>query len=429
MSEAFERRLFPVLPEIIGHFGTPFFIYDEAGIAGDGHALKQAFGRAPGGFNEFFAVKATPPQPILKVIHDLGFGFDCSSELELDRARRAGATPEEIMFTSNNTSRAEFAAAANHGGCILNLDDIGLVDKVPAPFPRRACFRYNPGPRRQGNTIIGDPETAKYGVPHEQIVDAYRAAMVRGADRFGIHTMVISNELDHTYMVETVRMLLEVVKMISSKLAIRFEFINMGGGLGIPYKPGDVAIPIDTLGQEVTEVLTQFQADQGYAPKLFMESGRWVLGPHGVLVATCINMKRGYRNFAGLNVSCVSSMMRPALYHSDDNPDGGYHHISVFNGQGGEPELVSVVGSACEDNDRFGWDRMLAIQEDDTVLVHDASAHCQAMRNNYNGRLSPQALMLTLDGSVEMILRAETENDLLATERFVPNILRLGCRP
>lgn len=421
MSPAFEQRLLGILPRAVKYFGSPFILYDETGIVEGGEALKRAFSGAPG-FRECFAVKATPTSRILRVMHDLGFGFDCSSWPELTLARQAGASPEEIMFTSNDTSRAEFAAAANAGGCILNLDDAGLVPKVPEPFPKVACFRYNPGSRRTGNDIIGNPETAKYGVPHEQIVDAYRAARDRGATRFGLHTMVISNELDYTYMVETVRMLLEVVKMISNELNIQFEFINMGGGLGIPYKPDDIAIPIDTLGREIATVLDGFKAGQGYAPKLFMESGRWILGPHGVLVATCINMKRGYQTFAGLDTSCVGSIMRPAMYH----PKGGYHHISVPGSDGRTPELVNVVGPACEDCDRHGWDRMLAIQEGDTVLVHDTGAHCYAMHNNYNARLGPKELMLTLDGNVELIRRAETEEDLFATLRFQPNVLRLG---
>ena len=421
MSQEFEGRLLPVLRQAVEHFGSPFIVYDEMGIVEGGEALKRAFAGAPG-FREYFAVKAAPNSDILLKMHNLDFGFDCSSWPELTLARQAGATPEMIMFTSNDTSQAEFVAVADGGDCILNLDDTGLIPKVPEPFPEMVCFRYNPGSRRTGNSIIGNPETAKYGVPHEQIIDAYRVAIARGAKRFGLHTMIISNELDHNYMVETVRMLLEVIKMISDELGIQFEFINMGGGLGIPYKPDDIAIPINTLGREIAAVLYKFKVEQGYAPKLFMESGRWILGPHGVLVATCINMKRGYRIFAGLDTSCVSSMMRPAMYQ----PEGGYHHISVPGSQDRQPELLSVVGPACEDSDRFGTDRMLAIQEGDQVLIHDAGAHCYAMHNNYNGRLGPQVLMLTRDGNLELIRRAETEEDLFATLRFQPNVLRLG---
>ncbi len=207
MSQSFKDRLFPVVDKIAAHYGTPFHIYDEAGIRETGAKLKQAFAGIVG-FQEFYAVKALPNKQILKLMLEMGFGFDCSSIPELILARELGARGEQIMFTSNNTSAEEFAFAAGDGGCILNLDDISLIDKVPAPFPELICFRYNPGPRRTGNIIIGNPVEAKYGVTHEQVVEAYRRARERGAKRFGLHTMVASNERDYTYMVETARMVL-----------------------------------------------------------------------------------------------------------------------------------------------------------------------------------------------------------------------------
>ena len=235
MSPAFQDRLFPVLPEIVEHFKTPFHIYDEAGIRETGELLKKAFSGFSG-FQEYYAVKALPNPGILKIMREMGFGFDCSSIPELILSRQTGARGEEIMFTSNNTAPEEFAAAAADGGSILNLDDITLVPKVPE-MPELICFRYNPGARRTGNDIIGNPSEAKYGVSHDQLIDAYRAAKERGASRFGLHTMLASNERNHSYMVQTAHMLLGEVERVSAALDIRFEFINIGGGLGIPYRP------------------------------------------------------------------------------------------------------------------------------------------------------------------------------------------------
>jgi len=253
MSAEFENRLYPVIDDIAAHYGTPFHIYDEAGIHQTAALLKQSFAGAAG-FREYFAVKALPNPRILAIMKDMGFGFDCSSVAELMLSRRIGARGEDIMFTSNNTAREDFLEAAREGGCILNLDDISLVPKVPE-FPELVCFRYNPGPRRTGNAIIGNPVEAKYGVSHDQIVAAYRQAIGRGAKRFGIHTMLVSNERNHGYMVQTVEMLLELVEAISGALGIRFEFMNMGGGLGIPYRPTDEPLDITALSAEVAVLL------------------------------------------------------------------------------------------------------------------------------------------------------------------------------
>ena len=438
MSQGFTQRLLPALPEIVKYFGTPFHIYDEQGILEGGERLRAAF---PPGFKNYFAVKALPNPSILELMRHLGMGFDCSSIPELMLARGVGATPEEIMFTSNNTSREEFLAAAGFGGCILNLDDLALVAKVPRPFPELICFRYNPGPRRQGNSIIGNPETCKYGVPHDQIVEAYRQAIARGARKFGLHTMVVSNERDCRCFVETANMLLKVVKMISDELDISFDFINLGGGLGIPYRSAkDQPLELDQMAEGIASALQSFQAARSYQPRLLMENGRWVTGPHGVLVTTAINVKNGYRQFVGVDVACTASMMRPAMYH----PNGGYHEIDVFTPSGELKQWnrlidqalfnpsathTSVVGPACEDNDRFGWDRLLPpVEEGDLVIVHDTGAHCYAMANNYNGRLRPQELMLRADGTVELIRRAPTPADLSATLAFEPNVLSV-CEP
>ncbi|NJC87801.1 MAG: diaminopimelate decarboxylase [Desulfuromonas sp.] len=415
MSQEFKQRLFPRIREIAAHYGTPFHIYDEAGILATGAALKQAFAGIDG-FREYYAVKALPNPRILALMKDMDFGFDCSSIPELVMSRRIGARGEEIMFTSNNTSREEFDAAAAEGGCILNLDDISLLAKVPN-FPELICFRYNPGPRRTGNVIIGNPVEAKYGIAHDQVISAYRMAMERGARRFGLHTMVASNERDCTYIIETARMLLELTALVDDELGIQFEFVNIGGGLGIPYRPEDNALDLATMAQEITAQFNEFKARRGFAPRMYMESGRWMTGPHGVLVTTAINHKNIYRKYIGVD-SCMSSLMRPALY-------GSYHHIDVV-GKENVPatEVYDVVGSLCENNDKFAVQRHLPpIHDGDLLVIQDTGAHGYAMGFQYNGRLRPKELLLRTDGSVELIRRPETVEDYLRTLEFAPDTM------
>ncbi|MEW8027976.1 MAG: diaminopimelate decarboxylase [Candidatus Thiodiazotropha sp.] len=411
ISADFSSRLAGSIEEIAEHFGTPFHLYDEKGIRENGEALVRAFAGVDS-FREYFAVKALPNPTIRGILQDLGFGFDCSSITELLLSRQIGASGEQIMFTSNNTSRAEFSVAQADGGCVLNLDDISLIDKVPQ-MPELICFRYNPGERRSGNSIIGNPIEAKYGVAHDQLLDAYDKAKQRGARRFGLHTMLASNELNHAYMVETARMLLDRVVSLSQKLDIRFEFINIGGGLGIPYRPQEKPLDIVSMGREIAELFGSFKAHHGYAPKLFLESGRYITGPYGVLVTRAINRKEIYRTYVGVD-SCMSSLMRPGMY-------GAYHHISVL-GKEGEQETVDVVGSLCENNDKFAVQRPLpAIQDGDILIIHDSGAHGHAMGFNYNGKTRPKELLLRRDGSVDLIRREETVDDLFATLNFEPD--------
>ncbi|PLX86585.1 MAG: diaminopimelate decarboxylase [Desulfuromonas sp.] len=410
MSQSFKDRLFPVAEEIAAHYGTPFHIYDEAGIRETGENLKKAFSGIDG-FREYFAVKALPNLRILEIMKDMGFGFDCSSIPELIMSRQLGAKAEDIMFTSNNTDQEEFRFAEQDGGCILNLDDITLIDKVPN-FPELVCFRYNPGPRRTGNVIIGNPVEAKYGVTHEQVVEAYRRAQERGAKRFGLHTMVASNELDYSYMVETARMVLEIAEMVETELGIRFEFVNIGGGFGIPYQPDQQPLDVDAMSKEITALFDAFKAKHGYAPAMVMESGRYMAGPHGCLVTAAINHKDTYRKYIGVD-ACMSALMRPALYEA-------YHHIDVIGKEGAsKSELYDVVGSLCENNDKFAVQRELPpIDEGDLLAIHDSGAHGHAMGFQYNGRLRPMELLLRIDGSVELIRRAETVEDYMATQEF-----------
>ena len=407
MSPAFKGRLFPKVAQIAEHFGTPFHIYDEAGIRETGAALKQAFAGIDG-FREYFAVKALPNPRILEIMQDMGFGFDCSSIPELILSRQVGGRGEDIMFTSNNTSPEEFIAAAADGGCILNLDDISLVKKVPE-FPDLICFRYNPGPRRTGNIIIGNPVEAKYGVSHDQLVPAYRMAMECGAKRFGLHTMVASNERDYTYIVETARMLLEIAALLQDQLGICLEFLNLGGGLGIPYHPDDMPLDLAAMGREITELRDAFMQERGCAPNIYLESGRWMTGPHGALITQAINHKNIYRQYIGVD-SCMSALMRPALY-------GAYHHIDVLGKeQEARTETYDVVGSLCENNDKFAVQRSLpAIKDGDLLAIHDTGAHGLAMGFQYNGRLRPKELLMRSDGSVELIRRAETVEDYFRT--------------
>lgn len=409
----FENRLAPVLPAIVAHYGTPFHIYDEKGIRDTGAALKRAFAGIES-FREYFAVKALPNPRILQIMQSMGFGFDCSSLAELTLSRRLGVTGDGIMFTSNNTSQADFLAAEADGGCILNLDDISLVDKVPH-MPELICFRYNPGGRRTGNSIIGNPLEAKYGVAHDQLLDAYRKAKARGARRFGLHTMLASNELNYTYMVETAHMLLDLVKWISAELDIRFEFINIGGGLGIPYKPEDAPLDIEPMGAEITALFAAFKAQQGYAPALYLESGRYMTGPHGVLVTQAINRKEIYRTYVGVD-ACMTALMRPGMY-------GAYHHISVLGKQGNE-ETVDVAGSLCENNDKFAIQRSLPrVADGDILYIHDTGAHGHAMGFNYNGKPRPKELLFGANGKVELIRREETLDDLFATLTYTEDVL------
>ncbi len=415
MSHAFHKRLSAILPDIVSFFGTPFHIYDETGICETCDTLNALF-RPVDRFKEYFAVKALPNPAIMKILHKKGFGFDCSSVPELVLARKIGARGEELMFTSNNTSDEQFRQAMAHGGCILNLDDISLISKLPG-VPELICFRYNPGPKRSGNHIIGNPVEAKYGVSHDQIQAAYEKAVKMGVKRFGIHTMLASNERNYTYMVETADMLLEIISSLHQKLHITFEFINIGGGLGIPYTPEDTPFDLAAMAGGILGSLAEFRKKHSWAPGLYMESGRYITGPHGALVTTVINHKHTYREYVGVDAS-MSALMRPGMY-------GAYHHVHVH----GKDHLpvsgpVDVVGALCENNDKFAVQRPLQQTcEGDILVIHDTGAHGHSMGFNYNGHLRPQELVLKQDGSVALIRRAETMADYFATLDFVPRVM------
>ncbi len=407
MSKGFARRLFPHLPEIVKKFGTPFHIYDAVGIEETGRQFAKLFAKMPGGFKQFFAVKALPNLEIMKMMLAMGFGFDCSSIPELIMARMVGAKPDDIMFTSNNTSNKELSYAGKYGGCILNLDDISFVERFLIT-PELICFRYNPGAEREGNSIIGNPEESKYGVRKDQIVEAYCMAKEKGSERFGLHTMICSNQLDYRYVVETVKMLLAVAVTLQEKLGIKLEFINIGGGIGIPYRPDQNRFNLRALASKTARELQKFKRLQGYAPKLYTECGRYMTGPHGVLVTRVINRMEKYKPFIGVDAS-MTSLMRPALY-------GAYHHIQILGAERRKKERTNVVGSLCENNDWFAHDRLLPVARvGDIMIIQDAGAHGHAMGSQYNGRLRPQEL-LQKNGAVKIIRRAETVKDYLCTQ-------------
>jgi diaminopimelate decarboxylase len=415
MSKDFKQRLSNVVTKAAEHFGTPFHIYDEQGIRETGENLKKSFAKI-NGFKEFFAVKALPNPKIMSIMKEMNFGFDCSSSPEVLLARSIKSFSEDIMFTSNNTSLGELKIALENKGCILNLDDISLISKIPV-MPELICFRYNPGPRRKGNKIIGNPVESKYGVSHDQILPAYEEAKKRGAKRFGMHTMLASNELNYEYMVETTKMLLDMVDLVSTSLDIEFEFINIGGGLGIPYQPDQQHLDLGLMAKDIYKILDNFKVSRGFIPKLFMESGRYITGPHGALVTKVINHKNIYRKYVGVDAS-MSALMRPGMYET-------YHHIHIHGKDRSLPcQKVDVTGSLCENIDKFAIQRKLPVTEEgDLLIIHDTGAHGHSMGFNYNGHLRPKELLLKKDGSIELIRRAEDINDYFATLKFQPDIL------
>ncbi|MEI6480210.1 MAG: diaminopimelate decarboxylase [bacterium] len=421
LSKSFRDCLYPALPQIIQQFGTPFHIYHESGIRQTLRKLKGSFPKNE--FQEFFAVKALPLSAIMQIVKSEGCGFDCSSIPELRLARAAGALPEDIMFTANNPSTEELMEALSFGGCILNLDGIEFIEKVEeiGPFPELICFRLNPGNRKTGdevNTIIGNPVDSKYGVPIEKIVEAYSLAKKAGATRFGLHTMVCSNDLNYIHLVSTYRLLLEVATKLEEELGIKLEFVNVGGGLGIPYRPGEKEFDLEAFALERSCLGEEFMRTHGYLPKLYMESGRYVTGPHGVLVNRVINIYEKYKNFVGVEIA-MPALMRVGMY-----PATAYHHCTLLNADGlmikeGSRPLtkVTIAGSICENCDVLGRDiEMPEPCEGDLVITHFTGAHGSAMGFNYNGRCRPQELLICKDGTVRRISRAETYDDLIARQ-------------
>lgn len=431
MSQNFKERLFPLIPKIaydfrpigVGNDNYPiplwalspgFHVYDEQGIRDTIALMKKLFFAEHPGTN-FFAVKACPSVQILKIILDAGFGLDCASPTELYRAQLAGALPHQIMYTSNNTHPDHYEYAMSVAG-ILNLDDISFIDKLPR-VPERICFRYNPGERRTegSNLIIGNPVNQKYGLRYDQIIEAYKKAQDKGAKTFGIHTMYASNSLDAKILAGNAKMQLEMAARIQDFLPIQLEFINIGGGLGVNYKPEDQPLDIVEMSELINQQLDDFQSRRGYLPKLYLESGRFVTGPNGVLVSQVVNKMDKYKKFIGIDVCDAADILRAGIY------DSSYHGISVLCSDGvekiaGPKELVSIVGPLCENIHMVSDRNLPIISEDDFVVVHDTGAHGIAMAMRYNGWGESQQLLLRPDNSVVRISNAATIADLLATE-------------
>ena len=396
---------------------TPFHVYDAKAIRENARRLKKAFAWNKG-FREYFAVKAAPNPHLMKMLKEFDFGSDCSSMAELILAEKVGNVGEAIMFTSNDTPAEEFKKAWELGA-IINLDDIthwpflqkavGAVDWSD----RVMCCRYNPGPLKGGNAIIGKPEEAKYGFTREQLFDCYAKMKAAGVTRFGLHTMVASNELDPEYIIDTAKMLFSLAWEIHEKVGIDFEFVNIGGGIGIPYKPDQKAMSLERVGEGIRDAYAELVEAKGMKPiRLYMECGRCITGPYGYLVAKVRHIKNTYRLYAGLD-ACMSNLMRPALY-------GAYHEIVVPGKENAaERKVYDVTGSLCENNDKFAIQRELPVLEPgDYVVICDAGAHGHAMGFQYNGKLRSAELLLEEDGSVREIRRAETLADYFATLSF-----------
>jgi len=411
------KKAFPLgkneLENIASEYQTPFHLYDEKAIRESVRYFIKSFSWAPG-FKNYFAVKACPNPTIISILKEEGCGVDCSSLPELLLADKLGFRGEEIMFTSNDTPPEEFIEA-NRLGAVINLDDITHVQSLEksAGFPEMISFRYNPGDLRSGNFIIGEPKEAKYGVPRDQIIDAYRLAASRGARRFGLHTMVASNELNDSYFVETARMLFELAVKIKQETGIGVELINLGGGIGIPYRPDEEAVDLKLVSREIHDHYKHLIVENGLDPvKIVYECGRMITGPYGYLVSRVRHVTRKYKDFVGLD-ACMADLMRPAIY-------GAYHHITV-PGKEGLPHdhVYDITGSLCENIDKFAVNRSLPkITPGDLIVIHDTGAHGYAMGFNYNGKLRSKELLLKEEGTVLLIRRAETVDDYFSTLRF-----------
>ncbi len=422
------------IEQVTKTYPTPFHIYDEEGIRKNARhylgafswvpAGKPADGSAPpasggfkitDGFTNYFAVKALPNPHILKIVKDEGMGVDCSSLPELVMAEKCGFTGEEIMFSANDTPAVEFRKARELGA-VINLDDIShlsYLERETDGLPQLLCLRYNPGSLKGGNSIIGIPTDAKYGFTREQAIEGYRIARGRGVKRFGLHTMVASNELNSDYFIETADILFDLALEVLEKTGVRIEFLNLGGGIGIPYNVDDEPVDLPYVSEGIRGLYDKKIAPSGLHPlPIVMENGRVVTGPYGFLVARVLHIKETYKKFIGLDAN-MAHLMRPAIY-------GAYHHITVLGKEDAQAsEVYDVTGSLCENNDKFAVDRPLPkVEVGDVLVIHNTGAHGHAMGFNYNGKLRSAELLLEPDSSVRMIRRAETIEDYFATLDF-----------
>ena len=408
------------LREIERTYPTPFYLYDEKGIRENAARLKQAFSWNRG-YKEYFAVKATPNPFLLNILKDMGCGTDCSSMTELMMSRACGFSGSDIMFSSNDTPPEEFAYAEKLGA-IINLDDITHIqclEETLGHVPETISGRFNPGGLfKISNDIMDNPGDSKYGMTAEQIGQAFKILKEKGAKHFGIHAFLASNTVTNEYYPMLAKILFELAVKLKEETGVHIAFINLSGGIGIPYRPDQEPNDILAIGDGVRRVYEEILVPAGMDDvALCTELGRFMMGPYGALVTKAIHEKHTYKEYVGVD-ACAVNLMRPAMY-------GAYHHITVM-GREDEPctRMYDVVGSLCENNDKFAIDRMLPeIKKGDLLFIHDAGAHGFAMGYNYNGKLKSAELLLKEDGTVEMIRRAETPEDYFATFDFC-DILR-----
>jgi diaminopimelate decarboxylase len=398
-------------------YPTPFHIYDEAGIRKNARALKAAFAWNPG-FKEYFAVKATPTPGILKILREEGCGTDCSSLTELMMSDRCGFSGGEIMFSSNETPAEEFQLADKLGATI-NLDDITHVDflyETLGHVPETICCRFNPGgvftlgESKEGFQVMDKPGDAKYGMTRVQLTEAYKKLKALGAKRFGIHAFLASNTISNEYYPALARILFQTAVELSRETGCHIGFINLSGGVGIPYRPEQSANDIAVIGEGVRQAFEEILVPAGMGDvAIYTELGRFMLAPFGHLVTTAIHEKHTYKEYIGVD-ACAANLMRPAMY-------GAYHHITVLGKEDAKCDhTYDIVGSLCENNDKFAIDRELPkIDMGDILVIHDSGAHGFSMGYNYNGKLRSAELLLKVDGSVELMRRAETPDDYFAT--------------
>ncbi len=398
--------------EIVKAYPTPFHIYDEKGIRENAKAVKEAFAWNAG-FKEYFAVKATPNPCLIRILREFGCGCDCSSMTELMLSKAMGIQGEDIMFSSNDTPAEEYAYAAG-AGAIINLDDIthiDFVEKILGKLPETMSCRYNPGGIfKMSNGIMDNPGDSKYGFTTEQMFEGYRILKAKGVKNFGIHAFLASNTVSNDYYPVLARELFELAVRLEKETGADIKFINLSGGVGIPYRPDQEANDIRIIGEGVRKVYEEVLTPAGMGDvAIYTEMGRFMMGPYGQLVTQAIHEKHTHKEYIGVD-ACAVNLMRPAMY-------GAYHHITVLGKENASCDhKYDVTGSLCENNDKFAIDRMLPeIAMGDYLVIHDTGAHGHAMGYNYNGKLRSAELLLKEDGSVEMIRRAETAKDYFAT--------------
>ena len=412
------------LEEIAAVYPTPFHIYDEAGIRKNAELLKRAFSWNKG-FKEYFAVKATPNPFLISILREYGCGCDCSSVTELMLSKAIGAVGDDVMFSSNDTPASEFKYA-NDMGAIINLDDIThieVLEKTLGKLPKKLSCRYNPGGLfKISNSIMDNPGDAKYGMTTEQLFEAFRILKEKGVEEFGIHAFLASNTVTNEYYPTLAKVLFEVAVRLKNETGANIKFINLSGGIGIPYKPDQEPNDILEIGKGVKAVYDEVLVPAGMGDvALCTELGRFMMGPYGALVTRAINQKHTHKEYIGVD-ACAVNLMRPAMY-------GAYHHITVMGKESASCDhKYDVTGSLCENNDKFAIDRMLPeIEMGDLIYIHDTGAHGFAMGYNYNGKLKSAEILLKSDGSFELIRRAETPADYFRTFDcfdFYENVLK-----